>query len=419
MIDQPLTPELEVVHLCGRNVREKRAATGRPPCHREEALSRAISRGFDWKYFLRAVGRHGLLPLSYVHLKEVGEDLLPKEWMQPLRSAFLANTARVLAATNQLFGLLDLFERHGILVVPYKGIALSQQLYGSSVLRVISDHDLVVRTDDVAGARQLLIEQGYRSRHPREKNRRFLRKIGYSEEFFSPKGLPIELHWRFTSGDVGFPVGLRDLEANLGELDVNGRTVPAFAEEDLLLLLCVHGAKHRFARLEWITGIAELVRRMDDSRWVSILRRSHEYRMKRTLILGVFLAHRWAEAEAPQWMVEQAEKSVVISGLVHDVHGLLLKDWYVPESAEPWGSLEYDIFHFKLRETLLDRLRFLLHRLTIPSRPEEWKNINIIGRSFPAHALIRPAQLLGRLGPAVWSYLSMKGARPKPRAVPR
>jgi hypothetical protein len=72
-------------------------------------------------------------------------------------------------------------------------------------------------------------------------------------------GLKLELHWHFFGNSLLFPLeGMQVLAAGRA-LTVAGVGAVAMDPADLLLLLCVHGAKHGWFRLFWLADIHTLL----------------------------------------------------------------------------------------------------------------------------------------------------------------
>jgi hypothetical protein len=59
----------------------------------------------------------------------------------------------------------------------------------------------------------------------------------------------VEIHTRITPRDFFFPIRLEDLWPRLQSVSLCGQEVTALGGEDLLLVLCAHGAKEMWRRL--------------------------------------------------------------------------------------------------------------------------------------------------------------------------
>jgi len=123
------------------------------------------------------------------------------------------------------------------------------------------------------------------------------------------------------------------------------------------------------------------------------------------LVLGILLAGEWLDVDVPEPVRVRAAEDDKVGWLTREVRRLLLDPHPSSESEERFGSLEHDLFHFRLRKRFRDKVRFIGYRLTTPSRPDEWHPVRIGFRSVPLHALTRPLKLGVRLLPALWWYV--------------
>jgi len=392
-------PELAILGVIARPRLEER--------HRLR-LQALLEGPVDWPDLLSRARRHHLSPLLALHLKPYRERIPPGPFLA-MEMTSLANAGRMLRKSAELARLLDDLEKVGIRCVPYKGPTLGAQLYGSPLLRQSSDLDLLVAPTDARRARAVLLSRGYRPRHLMEDGAdEFMFRSRYSETFEHDTESTVELHWRFTNGDIGFPLTLPDLEPRLGEVRVGRVMVPAIGTEDLLLVLCVHGSKHRWDRLEWICGLAELVRAAEREGVdpAAVVERASRLGIRRMVLLGLLLAGELLEAPVGGSVLALARGDRVVARLAGEVRDLLEADGADEESES--GAV--DRFRYLLRERPVDRLRFLWYRATTPSQPERWRTVTIGGKAFPVHALARPVRIATRLWSGVRLRLGRGGA---------
>src|SRR5262249_14499740 len=104
---------------------------------------------------------HGVAPLVVRSLERLGAPGVPEDAAGALDAAWRLNAARNMLAARVLGRVLELLGRSGIAVIPLKGLALAESLYGDASLRVSSDIDILVRRRDVPGAFRLFEEQGF------------------------------------------------------------------------------------------------------------------------------------------------------------------------------------------------------------------------------------------------------------------
>lgn len=382
-------PELELLLHCAR-----RELT---PAHTQH-VRRLLQSELDWRRLMSLARRHNMLPLLYWHVK-AHIELVPPLYTQLLYATFLENAARMLMFLGEVFELTRIFHEHGLSLVPYKGPALSADLYGNLALRQSVDIDLLVGRRDLVIARELLLARGYRPRHHlTDSTKEFMVRGRYHEEFVSSTGTSLELHWAFTNGDVRLPLDLDTLRPNLRTLRIGGSTVSMFGYADMLLILCIHGCKHRFDRLEWICGVAETLRaHSDEIDWEALHRGATSLGVRRMLLLGLLLAYELLEAPVPQNLVMLARSDSAVSKLAAGVPASFVDD---PAPEVPGDTLAADLFRLQLRERFRDRLQFVWYRLTTPSSPKNWYGISIGAHWIPMHALFRPVRVLVKLLPA-------------------
>src|SRR6266545_745263 len=129
---------------------------------RAERIRALIRGGMDWAYLLRQADLHAVMPLLCWHFTHNCPDAIPRPILEQLRDYFHSNARSNLLLTEELLRLLDLLATHGVRAIPFKGPALAASLYGNIALRRFCDLDLLVHTNEVSKARDLLISEGYR-----------------------------------------------------------------------------------------------------------------------------------------------------------------------------------------------------------------------------------------------------------------
>lgn len=364
---------------------------------RGSRMQELVHEDLDWDLVIRLAHWHHMLPLLYWNLTLL-EEPAPAGFMESLKRAYLQNVGRSLALTGELLAINDLLTEKGIVVVPYKGPVLAERLYGSIALRQYADLDIIVRKEDLETAREVLIERGYLAAEMvTGATHDFQVESRYSERFESPSTV-VELHWAFTNKDVAFPLTLRELMPRLQEHALGGkRKMLVFSPEDTLLILCVHGAKHSWDRLEWICGVAEHVAKNVHMDWETLIDRAVETRSSKRLFLGLSLSLRLYDLALPDRVLGKIDGNGEVANLVDHVTSTFFDGKRVTVGTHAWGTIDHDLFQFKLADRLTDRIRYVLYRVTNPSRPERWFAISIGRRSVPVHVFTRPFGLIGRM----------------------
>jgi chorismate mutase len=250
------------------------ACIGWPPSPSHLARVRAAADTVDADMLVRVARRHDVATQVADVMRQAGLDVPP-------RLDRIAQRRRR-QALKQVAATIDLRDRFAVVDIPLlvlKGVALSQRLYASPVLRGAADIDLVVPRDTVERAWSVLRDAGYTMLIPSrpltgEVLRTFLWAAKDSQHRHPTTGVVIELHWRL-SDDLADPVppaAHRWLAIALGP----NATVRTLGDDDLFVYLCTHGAAHLWARLKWLADIAVLIRRSGDggARYWRIARRA-------------------------------------------------------------------------------------------------------------------------------------------------
>src|SRR5262249_39051879 len=152
--------------------------------------------------------------------------------------------------------------RRRIEVLVLKGPVLSQMLYGDVALRQFSDLDLLVRPADVQRCKLALKETGYVANvllTPKEEKAHIASGYEYVFDGTQHKSL-IEVQWRILPRFYAVDFDTERLFGRAETVSVCGRPVKTIDGGDLMLVLCVHAAKHLWQKIAWIRDIAELAR---------------------------------------------------------------------------------------------------------------------------------------------------------------
>jgi hypothetical protein len=363
----------------------------------ERRMEGFLTGPLDWDGFLRLAERHRLMPLCARHLNRLAADRVPPATLLLMRSYAEQNVERSLRLTGELRTLLRLFETAGIPAVAFKGPVLAQDLYGSIALRDMLDLDILVAKQDALRARDMLLERGYRSAVPTGErwDSYFLWSGCNFPLLHDATGFVVELHW--TPEACLPPQDVAELWQRLEYVSLAGMQVPTFARQDLLLLLCLHGCRHMWERLEWLAGVAELLRRIDVA-WDDVLRLASSLGARRALLLGVTLAHHFLEAPVPADILRQARADPRTDRLVDAACGQLFSE--TPVLAHQLGFPFHD-FQLCSRERLRDRFMYVLKRFTAPSL-EAWENWRLPWSLFRVHCAVRRLRLVAAYGGWLW-----------------
>jgi hypothetical protein len=272
-------------------------------------LRGALRGPLEWDVLLAAAEAHGVAVLLRHHLQELDEVPIPDDIRARLNRLAFEATTRGLAASQQLRGLLGTLAENRIVAVPLKGPMLAMSVYGNVALRGTScDLDIAVTPADFDRTLALLLSRGYSRRVaspaqpgevPDASHSHSDRHPGEVDLLAPAGGVLVDLHSRLVGNLNTSAMNMSDVLARAEERDLSGMRVKILAAEDQLLYLCLHGAKHMFARLLWVADVAEVIRVYPALRWSQLIASSDTLSARRRLALGVFLAWKILGAEVP------------------------------------------------------------------------------------------------------------------------
>ncbi len=378
-----MRPEAELLLCCARTAMD---------AERAERIRQLLQEDLNWDYLLQAALKRRVMPLLYWHLNASGPEAVLDGHLDIFRAYIHHIVRHNLLLTAELCRILSLFEAHGISAIPFKGPVLAAILYGNLALRQFGDLDILVRKQDVLSAKDLLVAQGYRCQRERT----------WEDRLVHGNGSIVDLHWGIAPGYFSFPLDPEHLWERAKPLSLGGTTALTLSPEDLLLILCVHGAKHCWKRLKWICDVAELLRVHEGVDWEEVMAAARTLGSWRMLCLGLFLAHDLLGAPLPREVWQRVQADHTVKALASQVREQL----YQEVNTQPlFLEASTRLFHLRMRERLRDRIqyclryfpRYYLRSATSPNAADQ--EFLPLRPSFSfLHYLIRPFRLLGQYG---------------------
>ena len=143
----PLPAEWSLLRAacCEDSVEAKKAAG--------DVLSSLAGHPIEWKTVLDLADRHGVLPLLTQALSDASLRV-PPDVLNTLRQGYQTNLHKALFLSRELIRILDKLSAAGLEVMPYKGLALAETVYGDIALRQSGDIDLLIRASDFVRVRE-------------------------------------------------------------------------------------------------------------------------------------------------------------------------------------------------------------------------------------------------------------------------
>jgi len=379
------SPEKQLLVCCARTKLTPAGAT---------AIRKILEGSLDWDYLLWEAEENSITPLLGRHLSAVAPAAAPAAAQEQLKKTCRANTVRCLYLTAELINILRLFRSQNIPAIPYKGPVLAAQAYADLALREFEDLDIILRQSDIPKAHEIVVSLGYKPKFdwilsPGAAASLVPGEYNYRDE---PRRAMVELHTELTLRHFPVKPDIGAFIRNLAPVCLSDREIPTFTAEDLLPMLCIHGAKDFWERLSWITDVSELVQSHPALDWDRVLRFAQPLHAMRMLNLGLALAERVLDASLPAEISARMQADRVAVQVAAEVHQRLL--------SRPFRTLDAaGRFQFR-RRTLAGKLegwRYAMRLAIVPSE-DDWQVMRLPRVLAPLYVALRPLRLLQKYG---------------------
>lgn len=356
-----------------------------------DAIKSLLRSPLHWNRLFDLSEGHGVQPLLYRALAPF-KDSIPPEYFNVLSEKYRTNLHKALILSRELVRIVDELTANKIEVVPYKGVALSEAIYGDMALRQTGDIDLLIHAADLRRIREALQALGYtpHSQLSARQERAYLQS-GYECVFDSVAGRNLlEVQWAIQPRFYAVDLDTEELFRRAATVSVAGHGMRALSFEDLFIVLSLHAAKHVWGRLIWLCDLARVIKleRLD---WARIGSRARGLRILRILRISLVLAKRMLGTPIPSGAEENVPEDRQTDALADEIETHIL-------SAKHFDieSVGYFRLMLRLRENPIDRLRFL-SRLILTPGPGEWGAIRLPNPLFPLYRVVRVSRLAARL----------------------
>lgn len=358
---------------------------------RHDSIRSLLRSGIRWNVLTDLAERHAVQPALAQTLLNIG-DVIPEEQKRALTSIFQTNLHKSLLLSRELIRIVDHLSGMGLDVIPHKGIALAETIYGDIALRQVGDIDLLIRGADLQKVREALRELGYTPHFTfsSAEEQAYL-KSGY-EYSFDGAGAPnlLEIQWAiqpsFYSVDFDMDAAFRRAVA----VPVAGHSMKTLCAEDLFIILAVHAAKHAWERLIWLCDLARVMG-SPTLNWRAIGSQAKELGIARILRVTLLLANQMLGASIPPPANAAIEQDSAAELMADEIHPHL-----AGQNAYRAESLAYFRLMLRLRERRADQARFL-SRLVFTPGPGEWAAVRLPRPLFPLYRCVRLSRLAARL----------------------
>lgn len=382
-LDQNLgiTKEEQILLLCARTQITKEI---------EAKLRKMLQKDIDWGYLIQLSYENKLTQLLYKNLDTFCHDLVPEEVMIRLKRIFQENVMNNLKLLGELLKILKILKSHDIIAIPYKGPSLAILAYGNIAFRMFNDLDIFIFKKDILKARDILISNGYIPEFKLKKSNETKYIESQREMIFFNKNqsINVDIHWKFSAQLFSLPKIKDNIGNNLIYKKINNFEINTLSNEDMLLVLCLHNAGHRWTRLAWISDISELIN-TKQIKWSKVIKKAERLYLKRILLINLCLTIDLLGLTIPKEISThiKLDKNVVI--LSNHIKQRIF-------SEEKNTKLFEEIFiSLKLRDNIFYGIKDGIRNAMFPT-PTEWGKFNLPTILFPIYYIYRPFYIIFR-----------------------
>lgn len=310
-----LRPEEEAILLCSyfRRTGQQEATL----------LGLVGDDGFVWPDFWAEADEQQILPLVTQTLTEsILADVIPKAVVDDARALRMRLSVHCLSLHGELQRIGKRLQARGIPVVPLKGTELSARLYGAIDSRRPGDIDILIPREHLEEARAILRSCGYTP----------AANVKHGVESHSFHGVPwvredanmsyvLELHWGLN--DPRFvTVDYEAMWRRILDRGVDTRGFNQLPDEELLVFLGMHLAKHDVGLVRLLGDVDRLVRRTNSPLdWLHVLSLAERWSAAGLLYFSLERASQLLDTPVPPWVLLRLRPSAWSRHLVAALAG--------------------------------------------------------------------------------------------------
>lgn len=360
-----------------------------------------LKRDLDWEYLFATASNHGLLPLLHKHVP-CGA---PVEILSRLKRQSVANAQNVLHLFGKQLKLYQLFQTNKVPIAIFKGSVLAHMAYGEISLRQAGDIDVLISRADFDRARELLESLGYQMAPALTQTQLNSHLASHCEIQFVRDDwfTVVDLHWALAPKNFVFKLETDEVMSRLQRVSLAGTEIQTFANEDLILYLSMHGAKHLWRALEWISSLGELIRATESIAWDTVIQRAEKAHATRMLALGLRLVERVSEVTIPAEVLRRVDTNGSLKRMADQLLARIFTDWGRIVSTET------NLNNLQIMDRKRDAIASALRAIFVPTI-SDWSALNLPPSLHSLYYAYRPLRLSKVYTTSFWRKLSSKGA---------
>jgi len=175
-------------------------------------------------------------------------------------------------------------------------------------------------------------------------------------------------------------------------MSLDGREVSVLSLEDELVLNCIHGAKHFWERLMWVSDVAALVARHPEIDWKKARQAATDVGGERMLRVGLQVGASLFGTQLPEGMADEIQRDLVSERLCEQIRGWLPTSGFAPPPLFKRARFGADMAGGGVAGAAY------VARLLVSPKEEDWKEGAEERRSWILDAVRRPFRLIRKYG---------------------
>lgn len=324
---------------------------------REEEL-----QNINWHHLAVIAELYEVKPFIYHHLRAKWSALLPHDFRKDIDTYFRIASPHAFFQAQELAKVSDILTDHRISNITFKGPSLAVQAHGDMALRRSVDMDVLIPSDELASAEQILIDHGYQPFYKIQRLGRMGKKsyLWLSQQYpFKKAGgiFNLDLHTSVMPPGYRFSRPFESYQKSARLYKISDFTVSGLSAEDLLIVLCYHGTKNRWSTLKYVLDITALVHSNPDIDWQTVTETINKYGDSRVLYIGLTLAERILNLQLPDVISAQINSDKYTQYVV----GRLLMILEKRVMDESMTYLQRVQFHLTVQKSIIAKMSYIVH----------------------------------------------------------
>ena len=316
------------------------------------------SEDIDWRLLKILSDYHGLGPLLYSQLKHYKESV-PLELFQYLETSYYYVLADNIKKDKEYKALDLAFSRKDIGLLPIKGMALLNDVYGKSFSRLMADIDVLVKENDITETSCVLESLGYRKYlsgleetywRNKQCHLTFIKKIAKSS-------IVLDVHWDLDLKRKGRYL-LPRLWDRVRKIRIGAQAMTLPSPEDTFFSLVLH--KRRFGYILSLKNVVDagllLGRYKNNLDWEYILTEARIGGMKASLYFMLSQVRFLLGTDAPLIFMKKLDISYMLK---RSINRFIEKNTFL-ESNVVYYKSRYLSGHFLLYDSLQEPIEYIL-----------------------------------------------------------